>query len=217
MTLCERVAPPIQPTGLLTFSVRHPSQQPGCPYRTRAERSDSPPLNPGTATGGRSLSPAFTRNHGRPFRARTMGEDAALPSVLLHVPASRAPPPVRRIADPRLAVDSTAAIVHARLQNLELGRRRDRTDEGCAALGFKWAEEPVGRRHKLGGAPDWLQEADVPCCPSCRAAMTFYAQLDSIGSAPQSPSCWRTWGIHVSDSAQTTMSGKRPEMKPGTL
>lgn len=87
-----------------------------------AERSDSSPLNPGTATGGRSLSPAFTQNHGRPFRARTMGEDAALPSVLLHVPASRAPPPVRRIADPRLAVDSTAAIVHARLQNLELGR-----------------------------------------------------------------------------------------------
>jgi hypothetical protein len=129
VTLCGRVASSAQQTGLLTSSVRHPSQPPECPCRTRAERSDSPPLNPGTATGGRSLSPAFTQNHGRPFRARTMGEDAALPSVLLHVPASRAPPPVRRIADPRLAVDSTAAIVHARLQNLELGRLRPRCSD----------------------------------------------------------------------------------------
>jgi len=55
------------------------------------------------------------------------------------------------------------------------------TDEARAVLGFKWADERIGRRHKLGGAPDWLQGPDVPKCSGCQEAMTFYAQLDSIG------------------------------------
>src|SRR5690348_9214625 len=53
--------------------------------------------------------------------------------------------------------------------------------EAQAAVGFKWAGEEVGRRHKLGGEPTWLQGPDVPTCSDCRQAMTFYGQLDSIG------------------------------------
>ena len=44
---------------------------------------------------------------------------------------------------------------------------------------FKWAGNETGRRHRLGGAPDFLQKPDIPAC-TCRKPMTFYAQLDSI-------------------------------------
>lgn len=55
------------------------------------------------------------------------------------------------------------------------------TPEAKQAVGFKWAGEVVGHRHKLGGEPDWLQDAEIPACASCGEAMTFYGQLDSIG------------------------------------
>jgi hypothetical protein len=32
--------------------------------------------------------------------------------------------------------------------------------------------EGVGRRHKLGGTPDWLQRPDVPICEDCQEEMT---------------------------------------------
>ena len=53
-------------------------------------------------------------------------------------------------------------------------------DEAKSLPGFKWAGEGVGDRHKLGGDPDFLQEADWPECPECKERMTFYGQLDSI-------------------------------------
>jgi uncharacterized protein YwqG len=54
-------------------------------------------------------------------------------------------------------------------------------NEAARALaGFKWAASEVGRRHKLGGSPTFLQEAAWPICASCNQAMTFYGQLDSI-------------------------------------
>ncbi|MGI8966550.1 MAG: hypothetical protein ACR2H1_10750 [Limisphaerales bacterium] len=51
------------------------------------------------------------------------------------------------------------------------------------AIGFKWNDE-AGKRHKLGGKPDWLQKKrdETPNCADCREKMTFYGQLDSIGS-----------------------------------
>ena len=55
------------------------------------------------------------------------------------------------------------------------------TPEARAAAGFKWAAGNVGRRHKLGGSPDWIQGAEVLTCPDCKQAMTFYGQLDSVG------------------------------------
>jgi hypothetical protein len=44
---------------------------------------------------------------------------------------------------------------------------------------FKWAGEDVGRRHRLGGEPTFLQKPQFPAC-SCGKHMVFYGQLDSI-------------------------------------
>jgi hypothetical protein len=57
------------------------------------------------------------------------------------------------------------------------------TAEGAAAVGFKWAGPTVGHRDKVGGGPDWLQGPDVPDCPECHEAMSFYGQLDSVGDS----------------------------------
>jgi hypothetical protein len=57
------------------------------------------------------------------------------------------------------------------------------TPEAQEVIGFKWAAEGVGRRHKLGGVPDWLQAPDIPVCPECQVTMTFYGQLDSLGGS----------------------------------
>ena len=54
------------------------------------------------------------------------------------------------------------------------------TDEARNVVGYKWNEE-AGKRHKLGGEPDWMQGDESPICPSCREPKTFYAQIDSIG------------------------------------
>jgi hypothetical protein len=53
--------------------------------------------------------------------------------------------------------------------------------EAEEALGFRWAPPQIGQRHKLGGSPDWLAAPEVPNCETCRSAMTFYGQLDSVG------------------------------------
>lgn len=45
---------------------------------------------------------------------------------------------------------------------------------------FKWADESIGTRHKLGGTPDFIQGENWPECSCCGERMTFYAQLDSI-------------------------------------
>lgn len=55
------------------------------------------------------------------------------------------------------------------------------TPEARAAAGFKLAAGNVGRRHKLGGSPDWIQRAEVPACPDCKQTTTFCGQLDSVG------------------------------------
>lgn len=56
-----------------------------------------------------------------------------------------------------------------------------KTPEAEDAVGFKWAVEGIGMRSKLGGKPDFLQEAKIPCCEDCNERMTFYGQLDSVG------------------------------------
>jgi hypothetical protein len=53
--------------------------------------------------------------------------------------------------------------------------------EAEQAQGFRWAPDGVGRRHRLGGEPDFLQQPEWPSCPSCRKQISFYRQLDSIG------------------------------------
>lgn len=44
---------------------------------------------------------------------------------------------------------------------------------------FKWAGDDIGKRHRLGGEPDFIQNDTAPVC-SCGKTMSFYAQLDSI-------------------------------------
>lgn len=57
---------------------------------------------------------------------------------------------------------------------------KPKSKEAEDIIGFKWAESIMGKRSKLGGAPDWIQKPEVPYC-ECGKEMTFYGQLDSIG------------------------------------
>jgi uncharacterized protein YwqG len=41
------------------------------------------------------------------------------------------------------------------------------------------AAEDVGRPHKLGVQPEFIQQKDSPASNVCNEAMSFYAQLDS--------------------------------------
>jgi len=54
------------------------------------------------------------------------------------------------------------------------------TPAAKAAIGFKW-NDTVGKAHKLGGTPDWIQGDHTPNCQECGGKMTFYGQLDCIG------------------------------------
>lgn len=54
-------------------------------------------------------------------------------------------------------------------------------DEEAKAMPIcKWAGKDKGKRHKLGGDPDWMQPEDWPECPDCEQKMIFWGQFDSI-------------------------------------
>jgi hypothetical protein len=53
-------------------------------------------------------------------------------------------------------------------------------EEAAKLPKFKWASEEVGKRHQLGGKPQFLQNENWPDCPCCKNKMSFYGQLDSI-------------------------------------
>jgi Domain of unknown function (DUF1963) len=53
-------------------------------------------------------------------------------------------------------------------------------DEARNLPKFRWARKEVGKRHQLGGQPDFLQHELWPRCPNGHGRMTFYGQLDSI-------------------------------------
>ena len=38
----------------------------------------------------------------------------------------------------------------------------------------------LGKRTKLGGEPDWIQDDETPVCPLCGQEMSLVAQIDSI-------------------------------------
>jgi hypothetical protein len=54
--------------------------------------------------------------------------------------------------------------------------------EAESAIGFKWAGDSIGRRHRIDGDPEWLQSEQTPQC-ACGKSMSFYAQLDSVGDS----------------------------------
>jgi uncharacterized protein YwqG len=45
---------------------------------------------------------------------------------------------------------------------------------------FQWANKEIGKRHQIGGEPQFLQQEEFPSCSNCGKTMTFYAQLDSL-------------------------------------
>jgi len=53
-------------------------------------------------------------------------------------------------------------------------------DEAKKLPPFQWAGGDIGKRHQLGGDPNFIQEEDFPVCLQCKQKMTFYGQLDSI-------------------------------------
>ncbi|WP_424831377.1 hypothetical protein [Ruegeria sp.] len=53
--------------------------------------------------------------------------------------------------------------------------------EASKMMGFKWAGSEIGKRSKLGGAPDYLQPHHTPTCDACGEQMSFLCQLDSVG------------------------------------
>jgi hypothetical protein len=79
------------------------------------------------------------------------------------------------------------------------------TDDARRAVGFRWAAPEVGKRHKVGGSPDWLQEPQVPVCPACQNAMSFYGQLDSLGDAVKLAECGIIY-VFVCHGCYTTQS-----------
>jgi len=59
--------------------------------------------------------------------------------------------------------------------------RKPCDDDSRDVPGFEWAPADVGKRHQLGGKPDFIQGPNWPDCNDCSKKMTFYGQLDSIG------------------------------------
>ncbi|HEY8259790.1 MAG TPA: hypothetical protein VIG55_01140 [Methylosinus sp.] len=53
------------------------------------------------------------------------------------------------------------------------------SEEAAALPPFKRAGGEIGKRHRLGGRPDFILSPNTPKC-SCGKEMTFYAQIDSI-------------------------------------
>ena len=43
----------------------------------------------------------------------------------------------------------------------------------------------LGQRFQIGGVPDFIQDEEWPRCKYCHKKMTFYAQLDAIGSSTE--------------------------------
>ena len=77
-----------------------------------------------------------------------------------------------------------------------------RTEEAEKVIGFVWAGEEIGKRNKIGGKPDWIQEPDTPKC-SCGKEMTFYGQLDSIGNRIVLADCGMIYVFVCFDCFQT--------------
>jgi hypothetical protein len=93
-------------------------------------------------------------------------------------------PALRIIAIGRPGAAGQGIRICPRVQNLDVhlpGPIREMMDaEAAATPGFRWVSDPIGKRHKLGGSPDFIQPADWPKCPGCAQDMSFVAQIDSV-------------------------------------
>ena len=76
-------------------------------------------------------------------------------------------------------------------------------DDAANLPPFKWADEQIGKRHQLGGTPQFIQGSDFPTC-SCRRKMTFYGQLDSINDEFVLADCGMIYVFVCFDCLETT-------------
>src|SRR5687767_14387193 len=56
------------------------------------------------------------------------------------------------------------------------------TSQARALVAGAFGRQEAGDQHKLGGDPDWIQGDETPNCLECSEPMTFYGQLDHLGS-----------------------------------
>jgi len=77
-------------------------------------------------------------------------------------------------------------------------------DEASALPKFKWASKEIGKRHRLGGEPQFLQDEPWPSCAACRKIMTFYGQLDSINDDICIADCGMIYVFVCFDRFETT-------------
>lgn len=70
-------------------------------------------------------------------------------------------------------VDNSGALMEAEPALVNLGGNRWREQD----FGMSNSDENLSR---VGGAPSWVQSAQYPQCPDCRATMPFVMQLDSV-------------------------------------
>ena len=89
-------------------------------------------------------------------------------------------------------------------------------DEAKSLPGFKWAGKGVGKRHRLGGNPEFIQETNSPACPDCGEQMTFYAQLDSINDQYCIALLAEADGVHLGQ-ADLPVSEARLLLGPGRI
>jgi hypothetical protein len=76
------------------------------------------------------------------------------------------------------------------------------SDDAKRAVGFKWAGDPIGKRHRIGGEPDWIQSEEVPFC-TCGKKMSFYGQLDSLGDEYAIADCGMIYAFLCWDCLET--------------
>jgi hypothetical protein len=77
------------------------------------------------------------------------------------------------------------------------------TVEAKGAMGFKHASLEIGKRSKIGGDADFIQDHVKPYCPSCKKEMTFYAQIDSIGDEIVLADCGMVYVFICFDCCET--------------
>jgi hypothetical protein len=77
-----------------------------------------------------------------------------------------------------------------------------KTPEARGVIGFK-RNASAGKRHKIGGKPDWLQGDETPECSQCFKKMTFYGQLDSLGDRVALGDCGKIFVFVCTDCLST--------------
>lgn len=69
---------------------------------------------------------------------------------------------------------------------------------------FQWAGEEIGKRHRLGGDPGFIQDYHWPTCPECKGRMTFLAQIDSLNDEFNIADCGLVYVFYCFECIEAT-------------